>query len=206
MTLRFASALLALALLTTAQADWTVDNDASRLAFVSTKAGEVAEVHRFGELSGWLGEDGRFRVTVALDSVDTAVAIRDERMREFLFETDRFPEATITAQLDMATLADLAVGDQVEIETDATLGLHGATLSLDVRATAARLDAGTLLVTSSEPLVVNAGAFDLLAGIEKLREIAGLASISPAVPVSFRLTLRQDEPAPSAVSRLLPRP
>ena len=52
-----------------------------------------------------------------------------------------------------------------------------------------------LLVTSSQPVVVDAGALGLDEGVERLREIAGLPSITPAVPVSFRLTLRQPDQA-----------
>lgn len=46
-------------------------------------------------------------------------------------------------------------------------------------------------MNSFQPIIVNANEFDLVAGIDKLREIAGLSSISQAVPVSFVLTLTQ---------------
>jgi len=39
---------------------------------------------------------------------------------------------------------------------------------------------------------VNASQVGLLAGIEKLRELAGLPSISPAVPVTFSLIFEQE--------------
>lgn len=195
----FASLLLALAP-AVAKADWTLDSDKSSLAFVSTKAGEVAEVHRFGTLSGSLADDGAFEVSVALDSVDTGIPIRDERMRELLFDTARFPEATVTARVDLGPLRALGPGEQAELATEAQLGLHGATVNLTINATVARLDGDTLLVTSSEPLVVNAGQLGLADGVNRLREIAGLSAISPAVPVTFRLTLHQEGPPPSAVS------
>ncbi len=160
----------------------------------------MAEVHRFGTLTGSLGDDGAFRVTVSLDSVDTGIPIRDERMREMLFDTARFPEATVTARVDLAPLRALGPGEQADLATEAELDIHGATVNLTINATVARLDGDTLLVTSSEPLVVNAGQLGLAAGVNRLREIAGLSAISPAVPVTFRLTLRQEGPPPSAVS------
>ncbi len=184
---------LGLALSGTAVADWTLDGNHSRLSFVSTKAGNVAEVHRFTDLSGRLQDDGRLEITVNMDSVDTAIAIRDERMRELLFETERWPEASILAQLDMAALGELAVGDQGELTAEAQLDVHGETVNITISADVARLDSATLVATSSQPLVVNAGQLGLADGIEKLRDIAGLPSISPAVPVTFRLTLRQDD-------------
>jgi polyisoprenoid-binding protein YceI len=191
---RLFAGLLSLALCGAVQADaWTLDNSVSRLSFVSTKAGTVAEVHRFDDLSGALGNDGRFTVSIDLDSVDTAIDIRDQRMRDMLFETADFPTATLTAQLDLREIEGIGPGGQADITTEAQLDIHGVNASLTVHATVARLDERTLLVTSSEPLVVTASQFGLGAGVEKLREIAGLPSISPAVPVTFRLTLRQED-------------
>lgn len=190
--------LLSLPLL--ASADWTVDNDHSQLSFVSVKAGTVAEVHHFGSLNGWLGDDGRFRLEIDLSSVETLIPIRNERMRELLFDVEQFPQATLEAQLDLSPLKALEVGAQTEMVTEAELGLHGKTTGLTIRTVVARLAGDTLLVTSAEPLVLNADALGLTAGVERLREIAGLPSISPAVPVSFRLTLREDPAQAHAVS------
>lgn len=181
-----------------ARADsWVVDNDASRLSFVSTKAGSVAEVHGFDKLSGSLTEAGRFELTIHLESINTEIDIRDKRMRELLFETERFPTARLSATLDMAQVRQIDVGEQGELAAEAALELHDMTSNLTVAATVARLDERTLLVSSTDPMVVTAGQFDLLEGVERLREIAGLPSISPAVPVSFRLTLRQDSASSS---------
>ena len=47
-------------------------------------------------------------------------------------------------------------------------------------------------MATSEPIIVNAADFELGAGIAKLQELAGLDSISTAVPVSARLVFRQD--------------
>lgn len=181
------------------RADWVVDNNHSRVAFVSTKAGNVAEVHRFGQLSGALSKIGEFTLDIALDSVDTNIEIRDERLREMLFQTERYPRAQLVSRLDMTQLQAIGSGGQGTITTEAQLNLHGQGTTLTINAAVARLDDGSLLVSSDEPLVITAGQFGLQEGIERLRDIAGLPSISPAVPVTFRLTLRpSDTPASSA--------
>lgn len=195
------SLLLILGASPVALADWTVDNSQSRLSFVSVKANMVAEVHHFGELEGWLGDDGRFRLNIDLASVQTMIPIRDERMREMLFETETWPMATLSAQLDLAPLRELAVGEQVEMVAEAELDLRGQKSGHTVQAVVARLAKDTLLVTSAQPLVLNAGALGLTEGIERLREVAGLPSISPAVPVTFRMTLREDPAPAGAVSQ-----
>lgn len=193
--------LVSLALAHSVKADWTIDNEHSRLSFVSTKANTVAEVHHFGELEGWLGSDGRFRLTILLASVETGIPIRNERMRELFFDTAEFPTAGLTASLDMTPLLSLEVGDQTSVVAEAQLKLLGNSTDLTIEAVVARLDASTLLVNSAQPIVVDADTLGLAQGVEQLREIAGLPSISPAVPVSFRLTLREDDVTGSTISR-----
>jgi hypothetical protein len=72
------------------------------------------------------------------------------------------------------------------------LSLHGQSKPVTAELVIARLAPGTLLVSSRKPLIVQAGDFDLLEGVEKLREVAGLTSISSAIPVSFVLTFEQN--------------
>ncbi len=50
-----------------------------------------------------------------------------------------------------------------------------------------RLDLDRLMVVSEQPVVVNARDFGLVPGVEALRKIVGLSSISLAVPVTFVL-------------------
>jgi len=171
-----------------AWAEWTLNNDHSQLSFVSIKAGDIGEVHRFNHLSGGIASDGKMTVAIQLASVDTAIAIRDERMQALLFDTELFPRATVIAQLAPAALAELEVGSATALEVPATVTLHGRELTINAEVLAARLNQSTLLVTSLRPIIVNAGAVGLSEGVERLREIAGLPAISQAVPVTFTLS------------------
>lgn len=184
-----------------ATADWAIENDNSRLSFVSIKADTIAEVHHFQALEGGLSADGNFVLTIILASVETGIPIRNERMRELFFDTVQFPTATLTSSLDLSPLLDLAVGEQTTIAAEAQLELLGNSNTLTIESVVARLDANTLLVSSAQPVVVNAAEFGLTQGVEQLRAIAGLPSISPAVPVSFYLTLREEAAAASAASQ-----
>ncbi len=170
-----------------AQADWVLDNAGSQLAFVSTKAMDVAEVHTFSELSGSVGSDGHARIVVQLASVDTLIPVRDERMREMLFQTDLFPTATVDARLDIARLQQLAVTTSQVLTTEIVLNLGESRLPLTAELLISRIAADRVLVATLKPLVVNAGAVGLAEGVEALREVAGLPSISKAVPVTFVL-------------------
>ena len=180
--------MLALAIAAPAQADWTLDGAQSTLSFVSTKAINVAEVHRFGELSGSITADGQVVIAIGLASVDTGIEIRDERMREMLFQTGDYGLATVSARVDPAEIERLHAGDSRRMVVEANLMLHGVSRPLPIELIVARSGESRLIVTSAKPVVVNAPEFDLGAGVEALREIAGLPSISLAVPVSFVLT------------------
>jgi len=172
---------------TTARAEWVLDNDASRLSFVSTKAGSVAEVQRFTSLRGGIDGSGNVAVAIFLQSVDTLIPIRDERMRELLFETASFPAANLTAVIDPAVVAALTPGTVQQLKINAELSIHGQVVPVAVELVAANVGGNRLLVTSREPVIVNAAQLGLADGIERLRAVAQLPSISPTVPVTFVL-------------------
>lgn len=187
---------LVLALVTApALADWSLDPSRSHLAFVSIKAKDIGEVHSFQEMAGTIGEDGQVTVSLMLDSVETLIPIRNERMRELLFETTNYKDATLSAKVDPAIIAGMQPGDIADVTAEGVLSLHGEQQPMILSMQAAKLDGATVMVASTKPLIVDAAKFGMSDGVEKLREIAGLASISNAVPVSFVMTF-VDAPAP----------
>lgn len=174
-----------------AQADWELDGAASRVNFVSTKANTAAEVHTFRAVDGQVDEEGNATISIDLNSVDTAIEIRDERMRSMLFETEQYPSAALAARIDMNAINMLKPGESMVLTTEGQLMIHGTTSSITFDLSVARLTADRIMVASEKPLIVNASQVGLLAGVEKLREVAGLPSISPAVPVTFLLTFEK---------------
>jgi len=177
--------VLAAMVSTPAWADWTLDQTLSQLNFISTKNGNIAEVHHFTQLQGTLSDEGVATVEIPLASVETLIPIRNERMQKMLFEVTQFPMATVTAKLDSGFIKKMNEGDLGRVNLDATLSLHGKTQSVGIEASVVKLAGDKLLVTSRKPIIVQAGDFALFKGVEKLREVAGLASISAAVPVDF---------------------
>lgn len=170
-------------------ADWQLDNDQSQLNFISTKKGDVAEVHQFDRLTGSLSDSGAFTVDIDLESVNTNIDIRDQRMRDFLFNVVEFPAASLRAQVDPKLVADLSIDMSHTATVDAELSLHGQTQKLSIDVMLTKLSDTKLMLVSAKPLVLNVSDFELVQGVEKLRELAGLPSISHAVPISFYLTL-----------------
>jgi len=186
-------AVAALALLVNAAAalaQWELDGTKSTLNFISIKNDAVAEVHSFGSLMGYISSEGKAQLTIDLGSVETMVDIRNERMREMLFETVKFPTATVSAQVDPAVIA-AAKDASVATELTFTLDLHGLEKSITAPVVLVGEPGGRLQVFTASPIVVNAADFGLEAGVAVLQEVAGLKAISTAVPVTVHLVFKR---------------
>lgn len=166
---------------------WTLSAEASYLNFVTTKNTHVIEAHSFGEISGAISDAGIATLTINLSSVNTGIALRDQRMRDLLFEVVSFPNATVTLAVPNGLLTNLAVGSTSEIDVTATLNLHGISQPLATRLSVQKLTATRVLVQNLTPILVSAADYDLSNGVEALREAVAIASISKAVPVDFTL-------------------
>ncbi|MFT6957520.1 MAG: polyisoprenoid-binding protein YceI [Halieaceae bacterium] len=170
-----------------ASAQWDLDNSRSTVNFISVKNSRIGEAHSFTSLVGYIGADGKVQLGVDLDSVETMIPIRNERLRELLFDTVRFPAASITSQVQPEMLAAVAEGGVVTTDISVNLSLHDHTVVLDIPVVVIVDGSGTLRVLSSQPVILDAKQFGLVDGVTALREIAGLKSISTAVPVSIYL-------------------
>ncbi|MFV3405631.1 MULTISPECIES: YceI family protein [Pseudomonas] len=167
-----------------AQANWHLDGESSRLSFVTGKNGNIAEVNRFLVLHGTVDRKGAAEVSIEMDSISSGIALRDERLRDSLFEVERFAEGKVQAQIDLRPINDLANGAQLELRLPVSVTLHGQTHNYNTLLLATRLDERRFQVVTLEPLVLRAEDFGLMPGLESLRKLAGLKSINPSVPVS----------------------
>lgn len=179
-------------LTTTAQAAWQLDNAHSQLHFISVKSNKVGEVNTFQKLEGAINDAGEVTLKIDLTSVDTKVQIRDERLQKFFFEVDQFPQAELTAKLDLSIVEALKVGEVLEQTVNATLILHGVAKELEAQVVVVQLT-DSLLVASRSPIILNTEDFQLVKGVEKLAELAKLEAISYAVPVGFSLRFTQEK-------------
>jgi len=85
---------------TPAAPTYSLDSDNSSLFFVTTKKEHALETHHFNQLSGDISDNNVASLYIDLSSVDTANTTRDERMRNFLFETSNFATATVQLTLE----------------------------------------------------------------------------------------------------------
>jgi hypothetical protein len=170
-----------------AHAQWAIQPN-SQVGFVSVKNNTIAENNAFGEVTGTIDEQGRVSVSVNLASVQTGIDIRNERLRQMLFEITQFPEATITAQIPTEALEMAHAGGFFDVSLPLTVSLHGATQTLDA-ALSIDSDGDTLHVRSTKPLLLHTAQFALEGGVAALQAVANLNAISRVVPVTVTLTL-----------------
>ena len=177
-------------LASSAAAHWELDSNSSTLSFVTVKADHVGEVHTFDQLSGDINDDGSVQITIELASVNTLIDIRNERMQSMLFETNLFPQATILGEIDLDAVAAMDAGVSQAISVDFDLAIHGESSSYTADVLVTRTESG-VLASTVKPIIVMADTHGLVSGVEALREVAGLPSISRAVPVSFNVVFEQ---------------
>jgi len=168
-------------------AAWQLDNNHSKLSFVSIKKGDIAEVHHFNRLDG-IVEEGNILLSVDLASVDTNIVIRDQRMKDYLFKTSKFSRAEFTSELAENALNEIVVGTTKQLMLTGDISLHGKKQAVSVDVLVAKLSENKVVVSALQPLVINAQAYGLADGVAKLQALAGLPSISKAVPLTFVLS------------------
>lgn len=172
---------------------WELNNSKSFIHFESTKNETITEESKFEHLSGNIDDQtARAKVEVSLNSVDTNIPLRDERITDLLFEIARYPLATLTTQF---TKEDMALVNDMQAHTVATKGsldFHGVKHEIETEVIVQKLDANTLQVKSAEPIVLDTDDYNLQTGMDALQKIVGLRSIDTSVPVSFTLVFEKE--------------
>lgn len=173
-----------------AHAQWTLDTQASEVQFSSIKKNTVAEVHTVNFASGTVDNKGQISLALALNTVESAIPIRNQRMKEHLFEVATYPLATITSKITLADYSSQAVGSMREDTVSFKVDMHGKQKTYSLPVTVVKLQGERLLVSSAKPLTLNAADFALSEGIETLRNLAKLPVIASSVPVTFNLVFK----------------
>lgn len=179
--------LLAMCVSLSCYANWSLNNDSSKLTIVTTKAKDISEIGIFKQLAGAIDDNGKATLKIDLSSIDTNVPIRNQRMVQYLFEVNDYPTADLTVQFDPKTLSNLQPGDKLAETIQGELSLHGLKAPITADLNIVKLDDNSLFVSNQQPILVNAKTFNLVTGIEKLDSLVNHPGISNTVPVDFNL-------------------
>ncbi len=185
------AAIVSITLSASANAVWELQQDLSHLHFVSVKNNSVGEVHEFKELKGTIESDGRFNLTIDTRSVETAILIRNSRMKKVLFESGRYPFAVLTGTIEYFNADTMAVGVTREISVPATLELHGVKQPLDTTLVVYKVNEKTIGVSLYKPMIISIADFEMSKGLQTLVQMAGLKSISTSVPITGHFVFKK---------------
>ena len=166
---------------------WTLKKDSSSITFFTVKNSTIGEVHKFTDFSGSI-DKGMAKVIIKPDSVNSNIDIRNERMREFLFETKMYPTIEITAEVaDILKKIESGFSSQT---ISAKLSLHGITKDIEIQAAISKVG-NQIRVSNTQAIVISASDYTMGDGIKKLAELAGV-KIVWSVPVDVDLVFTQE--------------
>ena len=166
---------------------WELVNDASKVSYGSIKMNMVGEVNHFTRLSGHISGSGKVEVAIDLSSVETSVAIRNERMANIVFGGGA-TSAVLSSQLDLAAIEAMKVGETTSMDVAGKLSFMGKVLDLDVTMVVAKLSASRFMAVTDEMLMVRTSDLGAEMAIDKLMALAKLPSITRVAPVTLRFT------------------
>ena len=179
-------------------ARWLLDSANSTFHFTTVKkstAGvETPENFTFTQLQGTVAANGQATLTIPLASISTGVDIRNTRMQSLLFESGYLPSMHFTTQLDLTAIDALAAGSTRVQSVTGNLVLHGIVKSVVFDVLVVKHANNSVSFSPRKPVVINSTDFDLNAGVEALRAVAGLSTVGEKVPVYFKLLLSRDNP------------
>ncbi len=164
--------------------NWQLTASQSQLSFVTNKNKTHREEHSLQFKQGHISADNQLSIELDLTTIDTLIPIRDQRLRDILFEVESYPVATISSQLpDVVELMQT-------VTLPFTLDLHGHQMELYAQVIIQKIGP-QMVVTNFEPVAVNGKDFGLDDAINKLTKIAGLQSIDYGVFTDFKLVFEK---------------
>lgn len=169
---------------------WVLDTAASEVTIFAIKSEAIGETFTLQLTGGQVSDAGDVQIELSLDSIETGIAIRNSRMREHLFQIEKWPLVRITAKIDMQSIGTLEQGVQNDISSDITVDMHGISNDYTAFLSVISQSENRVWVQSTRPIAVSADDYELVAGLQQLQQLAHLSAITPVVAVSFSLVFQ----------------
>lgn len=189
---KVAGVVVGLAFSQQALASWHLDPLHSELHFVTVKNTAVTEVHSFRTIDGMINNQGVAVVDIDLASVNTHIEIRDERIKDMLFNVVNYPEASLSAQVDLKVLNGMKVGEIKTVPLTVDLSLHDHQQKIDTKVSVTALSDGAFQVNTLQPIIINTAQFELTDGVKALQDVAKLDSIATSIPVTAQFVFQPE--------------
>lgn len=173
----------------------------SRLRFVAVQDDDLPVSGWLRPLAGALDTEHRTGwIELALATVETGDAERDDNLRDHVFEIEKFPTARVVVTAAETTWEPSddpippAIGEPLEWDIRADLELRGGRYPIDAKLRITREAIGRLRVTTRAPVLIATRSTGLSAGFTLLEVIGQIESLSRVVPVEVDLVFQAPEP------------
>ena len=151
-------------------------SDDSNITFLSSKINKalnsITEQSGFTSAKSQLSATGDFNMTIDLASVKTNIDLRDQRLRDWVFETSQYANA-------------------LALQQPLTLNIHGKQIPITADLAVQRNPGDKITVNTRTPVILDVKQMDMSKGVAQLVEVMGLSSIVEQVPVSFSGTFHR---------------
>jgi len=162
---------------------FNVVTDFSSVSFATIKKQYVIEPATISGVTGNLDESGKFAVFVPVANIDTAVAIRNERLNALFFNSSANPIIAISGQFDLTSLTQPI--SKMIVPADVSFYGNNKTFNFPVIIT--KTD-NSITVNSYAPVIVKASDFGIpAANLTQLAATVGGLALSDSVPVNINL-------------------
>ncbi|SUO96429.1 YceI family protein [Suttonella ornithocola] len=176
-----------------ASANWQSDN--AQVNFLTTKVtadkNVIIEPNHFAPSKLTLSDDGKLSGTLDLNTIQSGIDIRNERLRDWVFKTAN-GQLSISGQVDIEPLSKLEIGESRSIKQALTLTFGDKEATITLPLLVFKTNDARLQITSLSPALLDLSAFKVENEVNKLREVAGLLSISLQLPVTISATFTAD--------------
>ena len=135
--------------------------------------------------------NGEAEIRLDLLSIDTNIEIRNQRIRDLLFHI--VPNATYTASVDLENLINLDSEASADLLLQGTLNMNGVSINYPMPVLVTRLASGQFLIENQKDNEINLSEFGFAEGINQLKSLAKLNSISALSKFTFKLVFSPSE-------------
>ncbi|VVM20881.1 hypothetical protein BSPWISOXPB_481 [uncultured Gammaproteobacteria bacterium] len=138
---------------------YRIDSNNSVVNFSTIKKQYVVEPAVFEGITGSISSSGKAEINIDLSSVNTNIAIRDQRLKALFFKVVKFPQASIKATIDMKKIKSIRYYKRMEIP--AILEFYGVSKEIKLEVLVAKVYKKKLLITSMKPIIIDANDYGI---------------------------------------------
>ncbi|CZF85710.1 YceI family protein [Grimontia marina] len=184
--------LLAMSLspsLALASNDYALDSEASSISFATIKKSYVIEPANLSGIEGSVDASGNFSVAAPLSSISTGIPIRNQRLNDLFFDSNKFPTLKVEGQVSMEGLVKNSTQLQQAIPAKVTLfgNTKEVTLNMNIVKSGDNIFAFT-----TKPVIISGATFGIpKENLEAVSATVGNIDISSTVPVNVSLVFKE---------------